>query len=164
MKNTLANFIRGLLVFVIAASAVMCKFWLPGAIFAVINHLDAFYGGMIGARESVTVCALSAAVILPVFVIFVMSFAFPRAIENDTLFSEKTSKLLKVIGIILNCDCVFFCILLMGLLLIWKVSWLMTAPFLFIGVLGVVVGCMLLVLSKYVKHAAALKEEADCTL
>lgn len=161
MKKKLANFIRGLLIFLILASAVMCKLWLPGATFLIINHLD-YYAGIAGAEVSMAVLALCAVVILPIFAIFVISFAFPRAIENDTLFSYQTGKLLKVIGTILVADCMLFCAILTAL--IFLEGWFLTAPFLFIGVLGITVGSMLLVLSKYVEHAAQLKEEADCTL
>ncbi|MBE6917955.1 MAG: DUF2975 domain-containing protein [Ruminococcaceae bacterium] len=162
MKKTLANFIRALLVFLIIASALMCKLWLPGAIFMVIGHLEQ-YAGIAGAEVSMAVCGLCAVVVLPVFVIFVMSFAFPGAIEKETIFSEKTAKLLKVIGVLLVADCALLCVMLTVLLAL-DASWLLVAPFIFTGVLGITVGCMLLVLSKYVKHAAALKEEADCTL
>lgn len=161
MKKKLANFIRGLLVFLILASAAMCRLWLPGAVFQIINHLD-YYAGIAGAEVSMAVLAVCALVVLPIFAIFVMSFVFPRAIENDTLFSRQTGKLLKVIGIILVADCTLFCALMAALISLE--GWFLTAPFLFIGVLGITVGCMLLVLSKYVEHAAQLKEEADCTL
>lgn len=161
MKKKLANFIRVLLVFLIAASAVMCMLWLPGAVFQILNHLER-YAGITGEGVSMAVYAICAVVIIPVFAIFFMSFAFSRAIENDTLFSTKMVKLLKTIGIILVSDCVLFCTVMIALLFLE--GWFLTAPFLFIGVLGITVGCMLLVLSKYVKHAAQLKEEADCTL
>ena len=161
MKKKLANFIRVLLVFLILASVAMCRLWLPGAIWLIQDHVEAHIGGL-GLNTALVLYAVSIAVTLPIFGIFLMAFAFPPAIENDTLFSRKTGKLLKRIGILLVADCAVFCALLTALT--FMVGWLLTGAFLFVGVLGITVGCMLLVLSKYVGHAAALKEEVDCTL
>ena len=161
MTKKLANLIRALLVFLILTGAVMCHTWLPGAIYLVYDAVDAYIGAL-GWNTAVVLYALSFVVAVPIFVIFVLAFAFPCAIENDTLFSLKTCKLLKTIGILLVADCALFCAMLTALT--FAAGWLLTGGFLFVGVLGVTVGCMLLVLSRYVEHAAALKEEADCTL
>lgn len=161
MKKKLANFIRVLLVFLVLAGVAMCRLWLPGAIYLIQDHVEEYIGAW-GLNTAVVLYAVSIAVALPVFAIFVMAFAFPCAIENDTLFSLQTGKLLKRIGILLVADCAVFCALLTALT--FMVGWLLTGAFLFVGVLGIAVGCMLLVLSQYVEHAAALKEEVDCTL
>lgn len=157
MKNALSNFIRVLLAFLIVASASMCFFWLPQA----VSYVSSFLQADIAEAETV-IYSLCAVVAAPVFAIFGISFAFPRAIEKETLFSMGIAKLLKAIGAALIGDCIFFCAILLLLLSAGEI--ILAPALLFVGALGITVGSMLLVLSEYVKRAATLKEEADCTL
>lgn len=155
MKKALSNFIRVLLAVLIAASIIMCLFWLPQAVAYIARFLKN------NATETV-IYILCAVVAVPLFTIFGISFVFPYAIEQGTLFSMRIVKLLKVIGVTLIVDCIFFCVILF--LLLSTGEHILAPALLFVGTLGITVGSMLLVLSKYVKCAAALKEEADCTL
>lgn len=163
MKKTLANSIRVLIVILILASAAMCIWWLERAIEYVLMFLRLVYtDGVVPESVGVLIRILCGVVIAPLFAILLMSFSFPSAIEKDRTFSEKTAKLLNVIGTILVSDCTLFCALL-SVLLFYHESFV--APLLiFVGVLGITIGCTFLVLARYVKRAAALKEEADCTL
>ena len=163
MKKTLANSIRALIVILILASAAMCIWWLEKAIDYVLMFLRLVYtDGVVPEWMDVLIRVFCGIVITPLFAILLMSFSFPSAIEKDMTFSDKTATLLHVIGMILVSDCTVFCAML-SVLLFYHESFV--SPLLiFVGVLGITIGCMLLVLARYVKRAAALKEEADCTL
>lgn len=156
MRKKLSIFIRFLLAFMICASAAMCVFWVPQA----VKYASEFFENSENAKFFLyTICALVA---MPLFAVFAVSFKFSTAIENDRIFDKKTAKLLKVIGATVVADCVLFgaCVILL-----FVMGEQVLAPALaFVGAIGITVGIMLLVLSQYVKCAAVLKEEADCTL
>lgn len=155
MKKALSIFIRMLLTFLIAASVIMCIFWLPQA----VSYAARFFEVETAQALIYILCAVVAA---PVFAIFGVSFVFPRAIEKETLFSMGIAKLLKIIGALLIADCIFFSAILVFLLVAGER--ILAPALLFVGALGITVGSMLLVLSRYVKRAAILKEEVDYTL
>lgn len=133
--------------------AVMCVFWLP--VFA------AYASAYLGVAEWVVslVCALIA---LPLFVIFALAAPFPGAIKNDSVFSAAVSGRLRAIAILLLADCLLFCA---GIVLLLAAGeYLLSPALMFVGVIGLAVAYVLLLLSRYVGHAAALKEEVDATL
>jgi len=143
--------------FIIAAMALgcagMCVFWLPA--------FAAYAAPFLGVAEWVVslVCAVIA---LPLFLIFALAAPFPGDIKNDSIFSIAVSRRLKVIAILLAGDCLVFCVG-MGLLLI-SGEYLLSPALGAVGVIGLVVAYVLLILSNYIKNAAALKEEVDATL
>lgn len=159
MRKTLSNFIRFLLAFMVLASAAMCIWWLPQAVEYACRF---FESSNIGDGVESLVYALCALIAVPLFAVFFVSFKFPKFIENDTIFGEKTAKLLKAIGITVISDCVLFiaCVILFFIM----GERVLSPALAFVGAIGITVGLMLLVLSKYVERAALLKEEADCTL
>lgn len=160
MKKKLAAYIRVLLVFLILATLAVCAIWLPRAIYYISDFLRVYLDN--SQINSVALYILAGVVMFPLFAVFAMSFAFPPAIQKDMIFTARIAKLLKVIGTLLIGDCAFLCGVFLVLLCLRELF--LTPLMIFVGVLGITVGCMLLVLSKYVEHAAALKEEADCTL
>lgn len=155
MEKRLANIIRAVLILMIAASAIMCIFWLPNAVSYVEN-----YQTLNGAKGALY--AVCYAVAAPLFAVFGLAFKFPEAIKNDTVFSKPTARLLKIISVIIFADC-----LALGAGAIWlfSVGERVLSPALgFVSFIGLLVALMLFVLHGYVINATELKEEADATL
>lgn len=164
MKKTLANFIRGLLVTMLLAIAAMSIWWFGRGVEYFLLFLGALYidDAYVVNLLEITINILSTFVITPLACVFIMSFLFPYAIERDMLFCTEIAKTLKCIGIVVVCDCTVLCVAFTVMLFLRET--LLSPALVFVGALGITVGCMLLVLSKYVKHAAQLKEEAEYTL
>ena len=156
MKKKLSNFIRFLLGFMLAAGAAMYFLWMPGA----VEYTSQFFGSP--DIINYFMYTISAVIALPLFGVTVVSFKFPTAIEKDSVFDKKTAKLLYVIGVTVIADCLIF---LACTAMLVAVGERVLAPALaFVSAIGITVGLMLTVLSRYVKRAAELKEEVDCTL
>ena len=133
--------------------AVMCVFWLP--------VFEAYVTPFLGVAQWVVSvgCAIIA---LPLFVIFALAASFPGAIKNDSIFSIAVSRRLKAIAILLAADCALFCVGIVLLLI--SGEYLLSPALGAVGLIGLVVAYVLLLLSAYIKNAAALKEEVDATL
>ncbi len=139
--------------FLIILSVLMCVFWLPN----VIEYLNA----SINIEESTVkiVCAIIAA---PLFAVLLLGYYFSCAVFKDIIFSNKTSAILKIISIILLCDCI--ALFSVNAIFLSKGEKLLSFALIFISSLGVMIAYALFVLSKYVKKATKLKEEVDATL
>lgn len=126
--------------------------WLPGALDYIAEFLGStlllyFICGIIG---------------IPFLAILLAAFAFPKAIADDTVFTAKTAKLIKIISVTLFFDCVILCASAIWLLIAGEA--LLSPALIFVALIGITVALMLYILSDYVERAAILKEEADATL
>lgn len=159
MRRFISNIIRSLLFFMLISSAAMCIFWLPNAVdyaSGVFKNAESF------KNAEYLLYTIGYIIALPLFIVFIIAFKFPTAIEADTIFHEKTAKLIKIISIIIFSDCTLF-----GALAIWffcSGERVLSPVLAFVDVIGFTVALMLLVLSEYVRRAAILKEEADYTI
>ena len=134
-----------------AAGAFMCACWLPIAIEYMANFLP--------LKALLWFCGFIA---IPFFAILAAAFAFPRAVANDTVFSAHTAKLIHIIAMAVLSDCI-----LLGAVAVWLLcagEGLLSPVLLFVALIGITVAIMFFILSRYVNHAAILKEEADATL
>ena len=159
MKKSLPNMIRILLVLMTTATLAMAFLWTPN----VISYTKELISGNNAENViSVSVCALSTIITLISLTVYLISFKFPTAIESESIFTQKTAGILKLIAILIFADCFFFGV---GIAVLFGLGDRLLAPALaFVDVIGIAISAMLLVLSRYVKDAAYLKEEVDCTL
>lgn len=152
-NKAISRCIFTVLSFLIIISVLMCVFWLPN----VIKYLDDTIN--IGIITVKIACAIIA---VPLFTVLLIGYYFSYAVLKDTIFSYKTSKLLKIISVILLCDCI--AMFSVNAVFMSKGENLLSFALIFISVLGIVIAYALFVLSKYVKNATELKEEVDATL
>lgn len=160
MNKNLSNLIYAVLAVLILIFSVVCLFFIPN--FALyLDELLAERGTVIPhIRAIVYICgALLAA---PCLSILVMGFRLNLAVASDTVFTRTTADIVVRISRILCFDCVFFIFGIIALFIIGEgvVSYL----FAFIDMVGIAIAFLLRVLSDYIRRAALLKEEADCTL
>ena len=139
--------------FLIILSAVMCIFWLPN----VIDYLN-----LSTNIEKCTVKILCAIIAVPMFTVLLIGYYFSYAVSKDSIFSNKTSKILKIISIILLCDCL--ALFSANTIFLSKGENLLSFALIFISSLGIMIAYALFILSKYVKNATELKEEVDAAL
>ena len=159
MRKNLSNIIRLVLIFMLIASAVMCIFWLPNA----VDHVGKIFESAENFKNvKILLYAISYVIALPLFAVFIIAFRFPSAIEADSIFHERTARLIKVISIIIFSDCALFGAITAWLFYIGEC--VLSPVFAFVDAIGFTVALMLLVLSEYVSRAAILKEEADYTV
>ena len=159
MKKKLANVICGVLVFMIAATLSMCIFWMPYLCSYLCTFLTSVFTKSTAEILFYTVCMLIA---LPLVFAFSSAFCFVGAIKRDEIFTLKCAKLLKMISAVLFCDCALFSSVAIAFIFLGEKT--LCPALAFIGAIGVMISLMLYALSSYVKDAAILKEEADCTL
>lgn len=153
MKKHVPFIVNLFITIAIAACVMLCLQWLPLFLFAVVSVVD------VSSKLVAVICGLIA---IPLFVILGLGYGFSTAIKNDTVFSLATAKRLKLISVLLFADCGVFCALIAALLCLGE---LWFSPLLgFMGLVGLMVAYVLLLLSGYVKNAAALQEEVDATL
>ena len=153
MKKHVPFLVNLFITVAIAACAVLCYLWLPLFICAVVSVMD------VSSRLVAAICGLIA---IPLFVVLGLGYGFSTAIKKDTVFSLATAKRLKLISVLLFADCGVFCAL-MAVMFSLGERWF--SPLLgFMGFVGLMIAYVLLLLSGYVKNAAALKEEVDATL
>ena len=153
IKNCIPRLISAVLILMILASLVMCVFWLP----LLLDYASGFVD--LPKTAMWIICGVIEAVLL---VIFGVAFAFASEVKNDTIFSVSTSRRLKLISGLLFADCALFIAGILGLLICGEC--LLSPAFLCVGFIGLVVSCVLFILSNYIKSAAELKEEVDYTL
>lgn len=159
MKKFLPNMIRILLSFMIVTTVAMAIFWTPNAILyanELVSEAD--------AKSAISATAFSLSLLLSVIAltVFIVSFKFPIAIKKETIFTIKTASTIKLIAILVLCDCI---LLAVGIAILFALGDILLSPALaFVDIIGVAVSAMLFVLSKYVKDASYLKEEVDHTL
>ena len=153
MKKHVPFLVNLFITVAIAACLLLCFQWLPLFLFAVVTVVD------VSAKLVAVICGLIA---IPLFVVLGLGYGFSTAIKNDTVFSLATAKRLKWISVLLFADCGVFCSLI-AVLFCFGERWF--SPLLgFMGFVGLMVAYVLLLLSRYVRNAAALKEEVDATL
>ncbi len=159
MKKSVPNIIRAVLVVMMLSMTAMQIFWVPN----MISYVKSFINdpqteiaiSILGYVTSFIISAIAIAV-------FAITFKFPKAIEQDSIFTQATASRLKLIAILILIDCILFaagaiCLLCLG-------EFVLSPAFAFFDVIGIALMAMLFILSKYVKDAAYLKEEADLTL
>lgn len=159
MKKLLPTMIRILLVFMTLSTLAMAFFWTP----RVIDYAIGFISST-NAKSFIILSgyALSAIIAFIALAIFLASSKFPRAIENDGIFTLKTASLVKRIAILILVDSVFLLTAITALFILG--DRLLSPALAFVDVIGIALSAMLFVLSGYVKDASYLKEEADYTL
>ena len=82
--------------------------------------------------------------------------------RKDAIFSAATAKRLKLIAVLLFAECGLFCA---GVAVLLCNGESLLAPVLgVVGLIGLMLAYVLLLLSRYVRQAAVLKEEVDATL
>ena len=159
MKKTLPNMIRFLLVILSVVTIGMALLWTPNLLLYIKELIPVKSGS-----NWLDLCtySLSALITLITVSIFIISFKFPTAIENNEIFTLKIADILKVIALLVISDCA---LLSSGVAILFISGETLIAPLIaFVAVIGITVSSTLLVLSKYVKDAAYLKEEVDHTL
>ncbi len=108
------------------------------------------------------VYSVGAILCIPCVAVLIIALPLSDAIENDTVFTKKTSSILSLISKILFLDCIAFLVAIVALFI--------SKEFTFSPILGIVdlvgfsLSVLLRVLSSYIDRAADLKEEADYTL
>ncbi len=156
MLKKLSRLIRFILIFMLVAIGVMCIFWVPN----VADYITSFISGEEDFKYVIlAICYITA---LPLFVVFVIAFRFPHAIDKERIFHKKTAKLIKIISVMIFVVCTAFSA---EIIILACFGESVLAPALaFVACIGFTVAVMLFVLAKYVEVAAELKEEADHTL
>ncbi len=152
LKNRLHICVYAVLAVMLCGCALMCVFWLPGA----LDYIAEFLGSY---RPLYIICAIIG---IPFFSVLLAAFAFPKAIADDTVFTAKTAKLINIISITLFFDCLILCVSSAWLLCAGES--LLSPVLIFVALIGMTIALMLFILSRYVDRAAILKEEADSTL
>lgn len=155
MKSKIHYYVYAFLSVMVISVALMCIFWLPGA----VDYIAFFLLPNSSPAPIYVLCAVIGIIFIAVLL---TAYFFPKAIAEDTVFSNRTSKLLLIISICLFADC-----LLLGLASVWLLcegEYLLSPALLFVSMIGLTVALMLFVLSGYVARATILKEEADSTL
>ena len=153
IKNYVSHLICAVLAVMILVSLVMCVFWLP----LFVDHANLF--GDLPKTAIWIICGVIEAVLLTIFGV---AFPFASDVKNETIFSVSTSRRLKLIALLLFADCLLF-VAGTSVLLAFGER-LLSPALLCVGFIGLVVSCVLFILSNYVKSAAELKEEVDHTL
>jgi len=141
------------LTFLIVLSILMCVFWLPN----VIEYLHTAIN-----IDKITVTIACAIIATFLFTVLIIGYYFSYSVSNDTIFSNKTAAILKIISIIIFCDCIV--LFSVNAIFLSKGEKILSYALLFISVLGIMIAYALFILSKYVKKATKLKEEVDATL
>ena len=159
MKKCVPDSIRILLVVMILSVASTVVFWLP----KVLDYTQGFLNELGGGHYLTLAAKVLAAVISFIaLLVFFVAFRFPRAIETDSIFTDKTAALLKLIACLLLADSILFGAVTVCLFVIGET--LLSPVFAFFDLVGFCVTGMIFVLSGYVRDAAYLKEEVDGTL
>ena len=134
----------------------MCFTWVPDA----VEYIEFSCRVLEGKSTLIYLCF--AAVILPVFCVFVMAFKFVPAFSRDSMFDKRIAKLIIRIAIIILLDCIFFGTLACVVLLLGER--VLSPLLLLIALMGITVSVMLMVLGDHVEKAAVMKEEAEGTI
>lgn len=159
MKKSLINIIKIALVIMLIGIISLCVLWLPN----LVDYIGAQFEDKVGFDKlEILIYVISIAIALPIAVVFALAFRFLPELKNDTIFHKKNALLIKIISIIIFCDCILFlacviCLLALG-------EYVLSPALLFVDAIGLIVALMLFVLSKYVDNASILKEEVDATL
>ena len=153
MKKQVPLIVNLFITAMIVAGAAMCYGWLPG----FVDYANGFL-----KVSSPVISIVSNCLAMPLFVILVLGYPFAAAIEKDAIFSAATAKRLKRIAVLLFAECGLFCAGVAALLCSGE---RLLAPVLgVVGLIGLMLAYVLLLLSRYVRQAAVLKEEVDATL
>jgi len=156
MKKYLPKLEQCILIIMLLSGVAMCVFWMPSA----ISYLEDSCDALAGNTELLYLGFL--VVIIPLFAIFFMAFAFVPAFTRDSIFDKKTAALIKKIAVIILCDCLLFgvlsgCIFVLG-------EKVLSLLFIFVAMIGITVSAMLFILADHVNQASELKEEVEGTL
>ncbi len=154
MKKSIHILVSFVLALMICGSALMALFWLPCA----AEHIS----GFVFDSKTLPFYLICAVIALPFVAILFIAFSFPFSIRNDTVFTAKTAKRIKIISFLLFADCIM--LLVAAVVFLISGDTLISPALCFISLIGMTVALMLFILSGYVKKAAILKEESDYTL
>lgn len=157
MKQRIPHLIRILLVVMMLSVILLAVVWVPDT----ISYLETFTRGD-GIGITAVAYVLAAVITLIALIVFIIAFEFPKTIEKDCVFTQRTAVLLKRIASLILIDCILFAT---GIVFLMVVGETILSPALaFFDVIGVVLSALLFILSGYIKEAAQLKEEAEYTL
>ncbi|MBE6591218.1 MAG: DUF2975 domain-containing protein [Ruminococcaceae bacterium] len=153
MKRNIIKLIKPGMLAVILICALLCILWIPRAATYLTECL------FVPEAVIYTLFVIAA---LPIFVILAIGFSFVKDIEKDTVFSIEVSRRVRLVSVLLFCDCL---VVFMAAAVLIALGEYILAPALgFIGLMGFLVDCALFILSDYIKRAAILKEESEATL
>lgn len=155
MLKTASNIIRAILGALAVSMVLLEIFWVP-------NVLS--YAGQQGADGWVLTAMnlLSVVITCLSITVFLLAFQFAHAVEHSTVFSAVVAHRLQVVAWLIVADCVVFGAVAAMLLSLGE-GVLAPAMALFDAV-GIAIAVMLFLLSRYIREAATLKEEAQYTL
>ena len=155
MNRSVSVIIRVVLIIMSLVSLFLAASWVPDAIEYLAVVSDSF-------ALKVIAYVLSSLILVVSFVIYIFAFKFPAAVESDTIFTDYTAARVKSIAVLVLVDCV---LLAAGVTVLFVFGEKLLAPlFLFFDVVGLAVSAVFFILSKYIRDAAALKEEVEHTL
>ena len=148
--------VRTVLVCLCAMTVLTYFLWVP--------EVDAYLESVLKIQSDISpwIYTFAALVAAGVLFIFIYSFRFPSAMDRDTVFTPDTARYLKIVTAVLRGECVALilcatCLFALGERLLSPVAAV-------VSILGMTVSFALRVLSSYVRRAATLQEEVDCTL
>ena len=160
MGKITINLIKCALVLLLCGTLALFALWLPSLhdyVCELLSHLDKSVNFL-----RLFVYPTAALIALPAIAAVAVAFRFPAAIARDEIFSNSTSKSLRIISNMIFLACA---IGLLAALTLFLIGDRVLSPLLFFAFLvGCILGLMLSVLSSYVKRAEVLKEEVDHTL
>jgi MFS family permease len=157
-SNTLCNLVRAAVIAVAVCGAALCGYILP-----------ALGGDIARAYPELSHCLYpwlgflwTAA--LPCFAILWLVWKVADDIKNESVFTVKTARLVKLGAIILFCDVGYFFVgnFVLALLGMSQPGILFLS--FFADVFGVSLAVLAAVLARYLTKAAALQEDADSTI
>lgn len=159
MKKAMPKLVRILICVMILSLISMAILWTP----RVTEYALSF------VSESGTESAVRAAsyisstlILLISLTVFLISFKFASCFEKDSVFTVSTAKDIKLVAYLVLIDCIILAFVSAFLFFIGDA---ILAPALaFFDIIGIAIAATLFVLSCYLKDAAKLKEEVDCTL
>ena len=160
MNKISASLIRTVTAALIIVFAAICLGFIPG----FSAYLDGFLteNGIAIGHVTAIVCGFGILAAIPVFIILALAMKLPRAVAEDRIFTVDTAALLSRIACIFFGDCILLLCAVISLLLVGE---FLVSPLLaLIDLIGFALAFLLRILADYVRRAAILKEEADCTL
>ena len=163
MKKSVMSFVVKCSVIIIALfGVIMCACWYPFSIsLTTIGPIDTV-PTVAQYVEMYSQLAFYWFVSIPCFIILIFAWKFSNDIKRDDVFNMKTVKRIRHCVVILLADLVVYVI---GNLIFMLIGWNDFAILYFIiAIIGLVITCILAVVSHYVSKAAILQEEAEGTI
>ncbi len=159
MKKAIPNLVRCLICVMMISLVVMEIFWTPRVTEYALSFVsDESYENII--RMSAYIA--SALILLLSLTVCFISFKFATCFKNDTVFTPSTAKDIKIVACLVSVDCLILAFVSVILFLIG--DGILAPALAFFDIIGIAIAATLFVLSRYLKEAAELKEEVDCTL